>query len=261
MGYTNFHTHTPRCKHARGTEEEYIRAAVESGYEELGFSDHSPWPFADGHISGVRMDVRELSDYVRTLSALREAYRDKLRLYIGLECEAYEEFYPWIREQKETYGLDYLILGNHTVDVTEEHFYFHGADREMLLRYTDDVIRAMRTGLFRIFAHPELIFSQIEDFDDTAASCARAMCECAKETGVLLEYNLQGDYYREKGRFTGLGYPNLPFIEIAGSLGCSAIVGVDAHFPEMLTWTDKLENAQRLLAEHGLCVKTSPLDC
>ena len=39
----NYHTHTTRCKHANGTEREYIEKAIEAGYQVLGFSDHSPY--------------------------------------------------------------------------------------------------------------------------------------------------------------------------------------------------------------------------
>lgn len=38
----NYHTHTTRCMHAIGSEEEYILAAISAGYTELGFSDHTP---------------------------------------------------------------------------------------------------------------------------------------------------------------------------------------------------------------------------
>ena len=38
----NYHTHTKRCYHAIDNEEDYILAAIKSGYSELGFSDHTP---------------------------------------------------------------------------------------------------------------------------------------------------------------------------------------------------------------------------
>ena len=41
---TNYHTHTTRCGHAEGTEEEYILTALRCGYKVLGFSDHTIQP-------------------------------------------------------------------------------------------------------------------------------------------------------------------------------------------------------------------------
>ena len=45
----NYHTHTARCGHATGTDEDYVLAAIEQGFDELGFSDHVPWPYQDGY--------------------------------------------------------------------------------------------------------------------------------------------------------------------------------------------------------------------
>ena len=45
MMKANYHTHTARCGHAEGTDEEYVLAAIERGFDEMGFSDHVPWPY------------------------------------------------------------------------------------------------------------------------------------------------------------------------------------------------------------------------
>ena len=36
---TNYHTHNYRCNHADGTIEDYIKVAIEEGYDEIGISD------------------------------------------------------------------------------------------------------------------------------------------------------------------------------------------------------------------------------
>ena len=51
----NYHTHTPRCNHAVGTEREYVENALEAGLQILGFSDHSPYIFPGDYYSGFRM--------------------------------------------------------------------------------------------------------------------------------------------------------------------------------------------------------------
>ena len=43
----NYHTHTTRCRHASGTEEAYVQAAIQGGLEILGFSDHTPYWFPE----------------------------------------------------------------------------------------------------------------------------------------------------------------------------------------------------------------------
>ena len=73
----NYHTHTPRCQHAVGTEEDYVRAALDGGFETLGFSDHTPWPFASGYVSGIRMGMELLPDYIASIRALKAKYDPK----------------------------------------------------------------------------------------------------------------------------------------------------------------------------------------
>lgn len=66
----NYHTHTWRCRHADGTEREYVERAIEGGLKILGFSDHSPYPFPEGYDSGMRMRLDQVEGYVDTVLAL-----------------------------------------------------------------------------------------------------------------------------------------------------------------------------------------------
>ena len=87
----NYHTHTYRCGHANGTDEDYVQAAIKAGYKILGFSDHGPYK----HIPspGLRMDWEQLDDYIESLTALKEKYKDQIEIHIGLETEYYSEYH------------------------------------------------------------------------------------------------------------------------------------------------------------------------
>ncbi|MBR1458649.1 MAG: histidinol phosphate phosphatase, partial [Oscillospiraceae bacterium] len=56
----NYHTHTSRCKHASGEDRQYVENAIRNGMQVLGFSDHCPWVYPDGFVSGTRMMPSEL---------------------------------------------------------------------------------------------------------------------------------------------------------------------------------------------------------
>ncbi|HEY8395905.1 MAG TPA: PHP domain-containing protein, partial [Bacilli bacterium] len=58
MAKTNYHNHTYLCRHAKGMPLDYIKKAVELGYEEIGISDHGPL-FGHPHI---RMSMDEFYD-------------------------------------------------------------------------------------------------------------------------------------------------------------------------------------------------------
>ena len=73
----NYHTHTARCHHAGGTEEEYVQCAIQSGLKILGFSDHTPYWFAGEYYSHMRMYRHQLEEYVQVVRALQEKYKDR----------------------------------------------------------------------------------------------------------------------------------------------------------------------------------------
>ena len=255
--YANYHTHTRRCGHAEGTEEDYIRAALSGGWKILGFSDHVPWPYAGGFQNPtVRMPIGELEDYVASLRLLREKYRDELKIYIGFECEYFPEYISWLRETKEKYALDHLILGNHFEDTDENGGFYYGGCSEArhIIGYTERVLRGMETGLFCCLAHPELFLKDYPAFDATAKDCAREILTAAKEKHLPVEYNLQGFRISAKGRSAGVGYPYRGFWELAAEIGSTAVIGMDAHAPEELLEEEPYAAAQALLAELGVPV-------
>ena len=251
----NYHTHTTRCKHASGTDEEYVLTAIGQGYGALGFTDHTPWPYANGYVSRIRMDAEELEDYVRSIRALKEEYSGQIDIFIGLECEPFPQYYPWLRDMKEKYQLDYLILGNHVSQEDEAgHFYMRSQTEDDLKRYTESTLQGMESGLFTYLAHPEVAWSDYAQVDDACMNMAEAICREARRLDMPLEYNLLGGYYRDTQRTHGLGYPHDAFWKVAAEHGNRGIVGIDAHWPEMLTWKEKYVTAQEHLRSLGVQV-------
>lgn len=83
---TNYHTHTTRCMHATGSDEDYVLSAIKGGYQELGFSDHTPWKYHTDYVADMRMLPEELPGYVESLRlAPREIPRsDQYQNRIGM---------------------------------------------------------------------------------------------------------------------------------------------------------------------------------
>ena len=94
---TNYHTHTTRCLHATGSDEEFVLSAIKGGYQELGFSDHTPWKYHTDYVSDIRMTPEELPEYVESLRSLQKKYKDQISIKIGLECEYFPEYIPWLK--------------------------------------------------------------------------------------------------------------------------------------------------------------------
>ena len=67
---TNYHTHTTRCMHAVGSDEEYVLSAIKGGFQILGFSDHTPWKYRTSYVADMRMLPEELPEYIESLQYL-----------------------------------------------------------------------------------------------------------------------------------------------------------------------------------------------
>ena len=83
----NYHTHTWRCRHADGTEREYVENAIAAGLKILGFSDHTPQVYPNGFVCPVKMLPEELEGYVDTILDLKREYKADIDILLGLEAE------------------------------------------------------------------------------------------------------------------------------------------------------------------------------
>lgn len=248
----NFHTHTARCRHAVGKDEEYVLAAIEAGFEEIGFSDHTPWPFESGYVSPMRMKESELEEYVSSVFLLREKYKDKIKIHLGLECEYFKEYIPWLCAAGEKYGIEYFLLGHH-FSPDEEHGIYNGRIKtpQEIERYKNEVLEAMDSGLFFYVAHPDIYMRTYGEFDEYCEKAAREIIQKAIETNTPLEYNLLGlAHCKEDGMKEG--YPHSGFWRIAGEMGATGVIGIDAHDPKAYFETEKLEKARQTLETLGI---------
>lgn len=258
----NYHTHTWRCQHAGGTEEAYVRRAIDEGFSVLGFADHTPWPYDNGFVSGMRMRLDQLEGYLDTVRGLGEKYAGQIRIPVGLECEAFPRYMGWLSDLKAE-RLDYLILGNH-YDLRDDAdhyafddaggFYFGRCTRpEHVRRYARRTIAGMETGLFDYVAHPDLFCHVYDRFDADCRAASRDLCQAAATLDIPLEYNLLGIQYHARAREQDkLGYPCPRFWEIAAECGCRAIMGFDAHQPEHLSRLELWRKGLDFLAGLGI---------
>ncbi len=248
----NYHTHTPRCGHADGTEREYCEKALENGFSLVGFSDHCAWPYEDGYVSSYHMALDRLPDYVEAVNGVKREYAGRLEVFLGWECENYPAYMGWLAETKARYGFDYLILGNH-FDTTDNGGLYFGRCRtpEQLKRYVKMSLEGLETGLFSYFAHPDLFLRTYPDFDRHAHAASLELCRAAKAMNIPLEYNLLG-IISCRDRTEGLGYPCAGFWETAAEADAPCVVGLDAHSPDRFCEQKEWEEACAFLDSLGL---------
>ena len=250
MIFTSYHTHTARCKHADGEDREYLDCAVRSGYQVLGFTDHMAWPFSSGFSSPVRMEASQLEEYASAILRLKEEYAPRIRVHLGAECEYFPDYLPWLLEQKERLGLEYLILGMH-YPPNEAGFepFANAAAPDRLLEYTEWAVSGMESGMFAYLCHPDLPLKSYPRFDRYARRMCEELCAAAQKLDLPLEYNLAGLRLRESS--PGFGYTSQEFWQIAGACRCRAVIASDAHQPQVLEDTGGFRRAREHLDRLG----------
>ena len=112
----NYHTHTPRCKHAQGSEEAYVRCAIEAGIQTLGFSDHTPYPFPNGYVSTFRMAVEELPGYANAVRTVQAQFSGQIGIRLGVEAEFYPKYFADM--------LNYPVISNCGTYVMEHSLFY-----------------------------------------------------------------------------------------------------------------------------------------
>ena len=240
----NYHTHTKRCHHALGDDRDYIEAAIKAGFQILGFSDHCPWVYPDGFVSGIRMTPAETEEYFDSLEHLRKEYENDIQIYIGFEAEYTPELIEDQDALFDQYPLDYLILGQHFLGSNDRTYVGVATDREEILKkYVDSTIQGMQSGRYLYLAHPDVIyFTGDEKIYDRYM---RHLCQELKELEMPLELNVLGVADHRH-------YPVERFLRIAGEVGNPYILGIDAHAPEQLLNQMAIEKAEELCRKYGI---------
>lgn len=234
MKKVNYHTHTYRCMHAYGSDEEYVQAAIKAGIKVLGFSDHTPWSYGSNFVAHMRMHKDDFHEYYTSIKALKEKYRDQIEIKIGLECEYFKRYMPWLIQLCKQYELDYIILGNHYYLSDEFRVYFGSVcyDDEYLVKYVDEIIEGLKTGYFTYLAHPDLFMRGRNKFDEFAKKQSLRLLRACKELNIPIEYNLEGA--RVGYEYNQPSYPHPKFWDLASEVGNDVIIGYDAHNPRSL---------------------------
>ena len=251
MIYT-YHTHTHYCDHATGTPREYIERAISVGIKKMGFSEHIPFVFPNGTEYSYRLPMARTKEYIDTIAALKEEYRDKIEIHTGFETEYIPSHFDEMVDFAVSAGAEYLILGQHSVGCAGVDLHWSTGktdDVKKLKEYTDSVVSAMESGKIFYVAHPD-IFNFTGD-SEIYRDEMRRVCKASSETGVPLEINFLG--IRQNRR-----YPKDTFWEIAGEVGCRVVFGMDAHDCLAAGDLESLPYAEELVKKYKLTFLDDP---
>lgn len=245
MNLTNYHSHCIFCD-GKADMETFVRFAVSQGFSSYGFSSHAPLPFE----TSWTLLHEDVGNYLNEFHRLKQAYSDRIELYVGLEIDYLnEKSNPNIAYFQEL-PLDYRIGSVHLlpdlngkivdIDVAPEKFralvnkHFYGDLDYVICLYYSQLKKMVQRGGFDIVGHADKLHYN--------ATCIRP--------DLLNEmwYNrIVTDYFEEivKRNYmvelntksflkSGVFFPNQRYLPFFREMGVKMVVNSDAHYPDQI---------------------------
>ena len=245
---SDLHTHTIYCD-GKNTPEEMVLSAIEKGLDEIGIATHSY--YGEEIDSSWTIKAEKVEDFQREVNALKEKYRDKIRVLCGLEKDIFSV--------QSSDGFDYVIGSVHyfkvydkyySVDLSPENFnkvvkeVFGGDYYLAVENYYELVATVMDKTNADIIGHFDLINKFNKDgalFDESSPRYKKAY---EKALYRLLTY---GKPFELNTGAISRGYQNKPYpneriISLIKEKGGKIILSSDSHSKENIAFEfDKWE--------------------
>ena len=227
---SDYHLHTPLCRHATGSPCDYARVAVEKGLDEIGFADHNPMPEP---FDNWRMLIGELPRYLDLVQEAREKF-PALPIRLGLECDFIPGQEAWIEKLAGMADWDYFIGSVHYLapgwDVDNPKWigkFDEFPVAEIWGIYWKAYEKCIRSGLFDFVAHPDLVKKFGHRPEGDLRKFYEPSIEAAAEKKMAIEINTAG-----LRKPAGELYPAADFLKMAFEAGLPLLINSDAHSPE-----------------------------
>jgi histidinol-phosphatase (PHP family) len=226
------HVHTNLSPDSAVPVESYARQALERGIAEICITDHVDFAPGAPAYDFVPFDVRE-----RTVRTAAERWGPRgVAIRFGVEITYDSRHEAEIRDHLRTRAYDFVIGSVHVYDDSP----FHAARvrgwvdgrplGEVVAPYFDEVLAAIRSGLFDTIGHLDFVkrylVPHVTPADLAAApELYEPLLRALVETGMALEVNTSG--LRQAARET---YPSAAVVAQYQVLGGTAVsAGSDAH--------------------------------
>jgi len=247
----DYHLHTKRCKHAEDEMDKYVEAALAKGMKKIAFTDHIPLP--NGFDSAHRMAEDELEDYVRDIEILRDKYPD-MEILCGIEADFYDGFELYLQHLFSDFSFDLILMSVHFIKGWPKNnwaFSFHFPDRSLREVYSDylqAVMRGIKTGLFDVVSHLDLIKVPGQSLLDQNPEEIQEILSLCRRFNMTLELNTSG--LRKEIAQT---YPDLSFLPLIEKAGVPVCLGSDAHAPHQVGF--KFEEVEKELRKYPSIIR------
>lgn len=249
------HMHTAFSHDSKAAPEAMARAALEKGLEVLCFTDH----YDKDYRGWGKESIFDAEEYFRTLTPLREKYRGRIDIRIGVELGLQPHLGEFYKSFIKENPFDFVIGSVHALegaDPAAGYVSFDGGDEAFYRKAFQETLKNIqKISDFDVLGHLDYVvrYGQEKEKNYSYERYKEEIDEILRELisrGKGLELNMAGIKY-------GLpfAHPHPQVLKRYRELGGEIItVGADAHRPEHIAYRYHL--ADGILKESGFTYYT-----
>lgn len=256
----DFHLHSSFSGDCNTPMEEQIKKAIDLDLEHVCFTDHLDLQYPKEY--GF-FDL-EVEEYVKQLELMKDKYKEKINIYLGIEFGLVAEAARQYEELVKKFPFDFIIGSTHIIDWKDPYFpdYWEGKSRHQgMVEYFNCILKNIQSyNEFDSLGHLDYIIRYTDIPEDTRRNKDIKFDNFEyKEYKDVLDEILKHLIKHDKsleintgGYRHGLGAPNPGYSvlkrykEMGGKL---ITIGSDAHKPEHLAF--EYHKAKELLLAVG----------
>ncbi len=244
----NLHQHSI-FSDGKEAPEKYVEKAIEYGMTAIGFTEHSPLPFANN----FSLKEENIDEYVQQTNLLKEKYKNELSIYRALEMDYVpgmsEDFDYWRKRCKAEYLIGSIHLVKHA-DYKELWFtdgpdykiydqgiqdFFGGDIKKAVRRFFWQTNEMIESQQFEIIGHFDKIkmHNRNRFFTEDKKWYRDLIDETVKlikEKNLIVEVNTRGLYKKRSDSLFPDGYA----LRKVKELNIPVLISSDAHQPAEL---------------------------
>lgn len=237
---SDYHTHNQLCRHAVGSLEDYVKAAIKIGLGEIGFCDHFPMYYLPENIpiEKYAMIMDEFPEYINEAERLKDKYNEQISVKLGIEVDYMERQEEEISNvlKKFSEKLDFVFGTSHVLmsrfgawcfddPYFIENYKIYGIDA-IYEQYYDKLYHLVESNLFDVVAHFDLPkkFKKFPKNHDRIFEKVIKVLESIKRKDMVIEINTSGFRKDVKEQ-----YPSWEIIREMHNLDIPILLGSDAH--------------------------------
>jgi len=235
---SDYHIHTPLCKHADGEPFEYLKCAHRKGLQSIGFSDHSPVPSNFDTIS--RMDLSEFPTYQKMIEKIKQNEYG-INVLFGIESDFVTDREKEIAEFIKNNNFDYIIGSVHHVgDIPFDNpDYLNRWNRPDMISkiwnaYSESLLEMISRYDMDIIGHIDLPkkFNLFPDLMEPFYSNIREILRVAAKRDIVMEISTGG-----LRKPVSEIYPGKDILKLAHDLKVKITFSSDAHSPNEIAYS------------------------